>query len=208
MKLGNWGRISILAVSLVAVNGIRCGSDDTGEGGSGLCEGALPDEADVVYAGNASDEAIERLWDKRCHASSDAGLAPELASPVDGASVPAETPVELEWEGGVALAPVPRIHTAPGGGSRFQLSFGLPVAWAHLPPITGWVYLVELRGAGGSLWLFTTERSWTPDPVAWNRMVSMGRIEVRITSAYLNQNVVEEGPYASGQASVFTIEAP
>lgn len=197
-------KLSVLALAVLAVQLVRCG-DDTGGGESAShCEGALP--TSVVYAGAASDEAIERVWDRRCDAEAIDGAA-TLVSPAEGEAVPATRAPTLRWEQALAAAPV-RTQTRQGGtGPSFPtISFGVQPAWAHLPPVTGWVYLVELRPASGgeSAWLFTDQLSWTPDAVMWGRLLGAGTLTVRITSAYLNQNVVDEGPWL-GQERSFRI---
>ncbi|WP_373048676.1 hypothetical protein [Vulgatibacter sp.] len=194
-------RISLVACSLLAVQLVRCGGSDATENQGLRCEGALPA---VVYDGDASDEAIERVWDKRCTAEAVAGAA-TLSEPAAGAVVGSSVPATLRWEQAIAALPGGATRLQAPAGVMPQLAFGLPLAWAHLPPVTGWVYLVEMKLAdGSSLWLFTTERSWQPDPIAWRRLVGSGEVSVEITSTYLNQNVIEEGPWL-GERRTFSI---
>ena len=197
------GKLFVPALVVLAVQLVRCGAAD--EGSAGACEGGLP--ASVVYDGAASDEAIERVWDRLCDARTLADAA-SLTSPAEGAVVSSTSAPTLRWAQQLSLAParaLPRQRTS--GFSLPSISFGVQPAWAHLPPVTGWVYLLELRPASGdSLWVFTDQLQWTPDPVSWRRIASGGEITVRITSAYLNQNVVEEGPW-QGEARAFRIGA-
>lgn len=195
------GKFSVVALCLVAVQLVRCGGgSDDGQG-----KVVLPDR--IVYDGKASDEAIERVWDKRSEWQTIPG-APILVSPAAGELVPADTAPSLRWEQELALlppAPAAQPERRAAGLQLPHVSFGVQPAWAHLPPVFGWVYLVELRPASGeTLWLFTDQLRWRPDPVSWQHLVAGGEITVRITSAYLNANVVEEGPWL-GEERTFRI---
>ena len=198
------GKLSTLGICLVAAFFVRCGEDD-GET-AGLCGDArLPP---VIYDGVASDEAIERVWDKRCLAKEHAGAA-ALASPEEGSAVPAGKAPMMRWAQEIAAAPQPARpgERRDGGFVLPSLSFGIEEARAHLPPVTGWVYLIEMiPSSGETVWLFTSLESWRPDPVSWRRLSGAETITVRITSAYLNQNVVEDGPWLGPERS-FRLEA-
>jgi hypothetical protein len=195
------GKFSVLAFCVLAVQLVRCG----GEPDEGVGNVVLPER--IVYDGKASDEAIERVWDKRDEWQAVAG-APVLVSPSGGAVVPAGEAPTLRWEQELTLAPpAPREAPLHRGNRQFPqpISIGVQPAWAHLPPVFGWVYLVELRPASGeTLWLFSDQLRWSPDPVSWQHLVKGGEITVRITSAYLNANVVEEGPWL-GEERTFRI---
>ncbi|WP_169788720.1 hypothetical protein [Vulgatibacter incomptus] len=211
MKSGTrWGAA---AAAAIAATFIQCGSEK-GSPETGRCEGAVPDR--VVYPDErrASDEALERVWVDRCDASTDPAQAYVLISPADAATVPADQPVELRWGRALAsAAPAgigrPARLDAPAFGWP-SISFGIPKAAAHIPPITGWVYLVELRPAAGGdpLYVFTADESWLPDEAEWAELRAMGSIDVTIWTAYLDKNVIydaKDGPFVSPSPSRFTI---
>lgn len=167
----------------------------------------------VVYGGDASDEALERVWPKIATAESSATLSARISAPANGAALPAGSSPTFSWSL-VSGAYVPGIRQpspaseAPGS-KALAFSFGSAIAEAHLPPVTGEVYLLEfITGAGEAnpLRVFTTDTSWTADPDSWNRLKAAGgSITLKIYNAYLNQNIVEEGPYASPEPVAFTV---
>lgn len=198
-------RFFFVLAAVIAVQFVQCGGGNEGE--VSRCEGDFPADR-IVYADDvASDEAAPRVWDKLCEATPRAGAA-DLVSPASGAVVP-RSELELVWDQTLARAP------AAGGPARAVASAPaqLPLPWlgvqraaAHLPPVTGWVYLVELRPpAGASLWIFTVERSWRPDLVRQAEM-PLGTWTVRITSAWLDRNVVVEGPWQGAEHTFELVE--
>jgi len=113
-----------------AVQLFQCG----GDGGVELPE--------VIYQGGASDEALERLFDKLDEAVSDASPAARITAPTDAAELPADPPPTITWEIQNPMrseAPLrfrPRPNPSP---------FGFAAAQAHLPPVTGMTYLTIVR---------------------------------------------------------------
>lgn len=188
--------VTIVAASLAAAFFLQCdGGGDEPEGAR--CEGAIP--SGVVYPdeNRASDEALERVWEARCRASSAKGFV--LSSPEDGAVVPAGAPVEIRWE------------VSSSGSAFLGLRLGIARAHAHLPPITGDVYLVELAPVTGGepLYVFTADTSWTPGDAEWSRLAEMKEIRVTVWSAHLEKGVIFEasdGPFVSPRVGRFTIE--
>lgn len=178
------------------------GPSSPGAGGAGG-EVALPE---VIYDGRASDEALARVWDRLATAEPDAAKAPTMIVPANGATVPAAPPSDLAWELAIASA-LPAPAAAPPASRAFpRLALGPAVAHAHLPPVTGFVYLAEITPHGGSvIRLFTTNLRWTPDATTWAAIVAGGGASIRIWDTYLNENVVEEGPYVMPEAASFTV---
>lgn len=183
-----------------SVYALRCGGDDhTAEG--------LPQ---VIYEGDASDEALERFWAKVPSATPSTTSGAVLSSPSNGAVLPAATPPTLRW----MLATASRLadpQETTYGSRRIAPARWLEIApaHAHLPPVTGMVYLVELRTSAGEAApsrLFTTNTEWTLDATTWSALKAAKKpVEVTIWNGYLNQNVVEEGPFVSAKTT-FTIE--
>lgn len=169
----------------------------------------------VVYGGDASDEAFERVWPKIATAESSAMLSARISDPANGAALPAASSPTFSWSLASGALNAPREAPDPDGFEgtpvRLTLSFGSATAEAHLPPVTGEVYLLEfVTGAGDAnpLRVFTTDTSWTADPDSWNRLKAAGgSITIKLYNAYLNQNIIEEGPYASPEPVAFTVSA-
>lgn len=88
-----------------------------------------------------------------------------------------------------------------GGASRFSRDFRaflVPIAHAHLPPVTGSVYrlIFTIPGESAPLRVLTTDRSFTPGGASFaslNR--ATGPIALELVHAYLVDNRVMEGPY-------------
>ena len=86
--------------------------------------------------------------------------------------------------------------------------FGVSIARAHLPPVTGAVFRVVLNlGAGEPVRALTKATSWTPDEATWSRIVAAsGPIGVELVGTYLDSNRVTEGPFISSQPASLTFE--
>lgn len=217
MRWGTLGRGTGLLLAGIAVNLVRC---DTGEdpGTRSQCNEPFPLASSIFYdeASGASDEALERVWDKLCLADSSVGLAPAITSPMDGAVLPSDSPFEIIWESGIATIAPTGIGTPAGSPQRSRsLAFGLPEAHAHMPAVTGVVHLIELRpSSGDSLWAFVKRerddrKAWTPDTAFWQKITALpGPIELFITTAHVRENVVDEGPFTSARPVVVSFEAP
>lgn len=203
MRRPSLTRFSLLAVTFAAATFFQCDGSEKPDGDpdTSTCEGALP--GGVVYPDEkkASDEALVRVWEARCRAPSDPSRAFVLAAPENGAVVPADVPVEIRWE------------KAAAHGRLLPFHFGVGRALAHMPPITGDVWLVELSPADGgdALHVFTGDTAWTPDDAQWSRLVEMREVRVKIWNAHLEKGVIFEasdGPFVSPTIGSFTIEAP
>lgn len=184
-------RLAIFTLVILAVQLVRCG-DDLPDHGAELPE--------VIYDGGASDEALEVVWPKLASAP----VAAELQLTAPQGTIPAGPPPAFAWSAHASLVPEPRVP-----GSAWPLPFGPAVAQAHLPPVTGTVVLLEIQGAT-MVRVFTDRSSWTPAQADWDRITggAAREITVRLYSAYLNENVLEEGPFRSASDAKFQVEAP
>ncbi len=193
------------------------------------CGGEEPSTTElppVVYGGSASDEALERVWPKIATAEVSASSGAKMTSPAPGTAVPKDSPQAITWMIGVARREAPGVlpYASTAGHDRLvatgapalpnrdpmiNLYFGSALAEAHLPPVTGDVFLIELRTAANEenpLRVFTTDDSWFPDPMSWDRLKAAGGpITVKIYNAYVNKNVIEEGPYTRDDVTTFDI---
>jgi hypothetical protein len=182
-------RFLVVGAVIVSVQLARCG-DPTEE---------TPELPDVIYDGEASDEAWEVLWPRLADAEVKASL--QLVAP--SGTVEAAPPPTFTWGARASLSP-----RFPG--RAWPLPFlAPPAALAHLPPVSGTVVVLEIRGAE-LVRVFTTEGSWTPVAAEWQRITggAAREVSVRLYSAYLNANVVEEGPFVSPAPATFHVEAP
>lgn len=189
----------VLGATILAVAAyfVQCGGDETNN----------TDLPPVVYGGSASDEAFERVWPKIATAESSVSSSAKITGPANGTAVPAASAQKISWMIGLAR------REATGGGRAFAsesaLYFGSALAEAHLPPVTGDVFMLEFRTSANEaepLRVFTTDSEWFPDPVSWDRLKAAGApISLKIYNAYVNKNVVEEGPFTRDETVTFTI---
>lgn len=179
-------------------------------------DSSLPE---VVYGGIASDEAFERLWPKIPTAEVSASKGAMIIAPAAGATLSGALPSSFTWAAHASARPAARPQLAemkvrdPRQTLSFSLDgasidFGLGAAEAHLPPVSGNIFLLELSlpGSDAPIRILTTELSWTPDPTSWSRMRSAGGpISARLYNAYLRDNILEEGPYTRGDTVSFSV---
>lgn len=175
-----------------------------------------------AYGGDTSDEAWMAVVDAYDRAEIGTADAVTITSPAPATVVPATGPApSFAWTSPLAAAPIlPRaLALAPISGASEGSwwldaldalgGFFVGRAHAHLPPVTGDVYYVELRISGRecAVRAFTTEQSWTPDAQDWATLkANVGvPIELVITSAYLSENRVTEGPFRPATALTFEV---
>lgn len=175
----------------------RCGHDHESDG--------------VIYLGSASDEAYLVLTDAEPRVMVNDAMAPVLSSPTEGQALAAATVPTFTWTAGfVALEP----GRLPGRRERRALPaapapWGEAAAHAHLPPITGAIFLLSFKPAEGSaapVVVLTTESGFTPTAEVWTKIKALGSaITLEMTGAYLRSNVLEEGPFRATSPRHFTI---
>lgn len=158
-----------------------------------------------LYAGEATDEAWRSLVDAKGQPA-DSSQAVTLSAPTAGQSYStAEGPPTWRWTSPLAsLLPAPGpVPFGPRQERRSVLAWlgnlVLPRAEAHLPPVTGDIYWVQVTVPGRScpVELLTTNLEWTLDMATWDTL--RGAVDqdlsIQVTSAYLVQNKLREGPY-------------
>ena len=174
-----------------------------------------------LYAGKASDEAWRAMVDAKLRPA-DSSRAVTLLAPTEGELYPASaTPPRWEW-----TSPLRASLVRPGQGAlaatppRSSRSFSswlgellLPSAHAHLPPYTGDLYWVEVSVPGGTCpvaQVLTTELSWQLDANTWAELGKHAgeALSVQVTSAYLQDNRVTEGPYRLATPRTFRRGTP
>jgi hypothetical protein len=161
-----------------------------------------------LYAGKATDEAWRAMVDARTKAA-DASRAVTLLSPTEGEVYTANAaPPRWEWTSPLRAslqrsAPGALALAAPRSSRSFTAWLGellVPTAHAHLPPYTGDLYWVEVSTPGGKCpvaQVLTSELSWQLDATSWAELGKNAdkQLTVQVTSAYLQENRVTEGPY-------------
>ncbi|ADO68565.1 hypothetical protein [Stigmatella aurantiaca] len=171
-----------------------CGEDETNECGEPL------------YGGSATDEAWMTMVDA-AKKQKNSSQAVTLDTPSEGQSFAADAaPPRFSWTPPISS----RTSAAP---SRYALAHPrrspgplawlgellLPTAEAHLPPYTGYIYLVQVTVPGRQcpLEVLTSELSWQVDAESWKTMgTAAGKdLSMQVMSAYLLENRLTEGPY-------------
>ncbi|HEX8823980.1 MAG TPA: hypothetical protein VF794_28940 [Archangium sp.] len=172
------------------------------------CDSNSSECGEPVYVGRATDEAWRALVDAK-QRPADSSLAVTLVSPSEGQLYATEAaPPRWEWtsplrasldrprSGALALAPPPR------SSRSFTAWLGellLPTAHAHGTPFTGDIYWVEVSTPGSKCpvaQVLTPDLSWQLDANTWAELGKNGNaFSLQVTSAYLQENRVTEGPY-------------
>jgi len=181
------------AVALLALAG-ACGEEGTGT-----------ECGEPLYGGDATDEAWRTLVDAKDQPV-DSSQAVTLSAPTAGqAYSTADAPPTWRWTSPLAslLPATGPMPLSPRGGRRSVLAWlgnwVLPTAEAHLPPFTGDIYWVQVTVPGRQcpVELLTSNLEWTLDTATWDTL--RGAVDqdlsIQVTSAYLVQNKLREGPY-------------
>lgn len=187
---------SVCASALLLLTS-ACGKDDP----------ETPKCGEPLYGGSATDEAWMTMVDAQ-KKPMDSSRAVTVMSPTAGETIAASaSPPLISWtsplraslerptSGRLARA-VPRPTRGPLAWLGELL---VPTAEAHLPPYTGDIYLVQLTVPGREcpLEVLTSELSWQMDAASWDTVAGANgqELSLQITSAYLQENRLKEGPY-------------
>jgi hypothetical protein len=188
-----------------------CGKDPEG-----------PDCGEPLYGGSATDEAWRTMVDAKKKAA-DSSRAVTVMWPAEGEVHPQNVPPPtLSWTSPLRASlerDTPgRLVQAFPRPSRGPLSWLaellVPTAEAHLAPFTGDIYWVQVTVPGREcpVEVLTSELSWKIDDASWALMSEPGSqgLSLQITSAYLQDNRLKEGPYQLAQPRTFqrTADAP
>lgn len=170
-------------------------------------EEEAPQCGEPLYGGSATDEAWMTMVDAQKREMNDS-QAVTLVSPGEGQvfAANATAPV-FSWTS--PLAALPARDTSSQLARAYPRSSRGPLAWlgellvptaeAHLPPFTGDIYLVQVNVPGRTcpLQVLTSDLSWQVDEASWAAMGEAAgqELSVQVTSAYLLENRLKEGPY-------------
>ncbi len=179
--------------------------------------------AEPAYGGAATDEAWKTMVD--AYDAAEVGSPEAVTVQAPGSAIDAAaTTLTLTWTSPIAAGPVrPRaLALAAPASTDVESSwfddaldavggFFVGSAHAHLPPITGDIYFVELTVAGTTCPIargLTTDEQWTLSAADWSTLKShIGLpISVTVTSAYLTENRVTEGPYRPAAPTVIELQ--
>jgi hypothetical protein len=176
------------------------------------CDNDDPKSAcgEPLYGGDATDEAWRSLVDAK-ERPVDSSQAVTLEAPAQGQTYSStDAPPTWRWTSPLAsrlpgLEPTgaPSTPSRPRDENRSLLArlghLLLPSAEAHLPPFTGDIYWVQVTVPGRAcpVELLTSRLEWPLDAATWDTL--RGAVDqdlsVQVTSAYLAQNRLREGPY-------------
>lgn len=160
-----------------------------------------------LYGGSATDEAWMTMVDAETKPM-DSSRAVTVTAPAEGETIAASAPPpQLSWTSPLRASlerdTPSRLARASRRSSRSPLAWLgellVPTAEAHLPPFTGDIYLVQLSVPGREcpIEVLTSELSWQMDASSWNEVAGANgqNLSLQITSAYLQENRLKEGPY-------------
>ncbi|WP_224362747.1 hypothetical protein [Hyalangium versicolor] len=162
---------------------------------------------DPLYGGSATDEAWMTMVDAQ-KKPQDSSRAVTVTSPSAGATLASNaSPPLISWTSPLRAS---LDRDTPGRLARaFPRQKRGPLAWlgellvptaeAHLPPYTGDIYLVQVTVPGREcpLEVLTSDLSWQMDAASWTAVAGANGqdLSLQITSAYLQENRLKEGPY-------------
>lgn len=183
---------------LLALSCAACGDDDP--------EGC----GEPVYGGAASDESWRTMIDGDDRVQVGAADAPVLTAPAEDAEVSASSgALTISWDSPIALG-VPRRASPPAPDWLDDLR-GLVegTAWAHLPPVTGDIYWIRITVPGRECTVegLTTEETWEVDDDAFAALAEASgqTVTIDVTSAYLTENRITEGPFRPASPRTISI---
>ncbi|WP_437606012.1 hypothetical protein WMF20_33855 [Sorangium sp. So ce834] len=205
---------ALAALASAAMYVGACGHEDTP---------ALPELADVIFEGGATDEALDALL--AVDPKDEPSQGTVFDAPEDGTSVPGDAAPELTFHvAGAARWTAPGAAPAlgfagarpgaPAAGASPWAELGAllgPVraAQAHGMPINGRAYFLVFSTSGreGLLRVFTTKLSYTPDAAAWDKLrAAGGPITVSVLNAvFENNRIVQGGGPFAGEPVTFSV---
>jgi hypothetical protein len=172
-----------------------------------------------LYVGKASDEAWRALVDVK-QRPANSSMAVTLVSPTEGELYATDAaPPRWEWTSPLSAsldrARPGALAASPRSSRSFTAWLGellLPTAHAHLPPFTGDIYWVEVSTPGSKCpvaQVLTPDLSWQLDANTWAELGKSGpSFSIQVTSAYLQENRVTEGPYTLATPRTFRRGTP
>jgi hypothetical protein len=170
--------IASLSLALVAFATVGCPAEG----------GTVIDEDNVILINMASDEVLLSIVDAVDSGDLviDDALAPAMVTPEPGQALPAATPAQFAWSLPSAARKTPRHGTTSGD-------------------------FVWIRMEGGGLAapidaIAVDVTNWTPTADEWARITAAtGEVTITLTSAFVDNGVLMEGPFRRTSPSTFSI---
>jgi hypothetical protein len=172
------------------------------------CDSGETECGEPLYGGRATDEAWRAMVDAQ-KKPMDASRAVTLVSPEPGQTYAADAaPPRWSW-----TSPLRASLVRPASGGMLAQAHRrarpsvlawvgellVPTAEAHLPPFTGDLYWVQVTVPGRQcpVEVLTSELEWQLDAESWKALGEAAgqELSIQVTSAYLKDNQVTEGPY-------------
>lgn len=219
-------RNTLLAATSLAAIGVvasACAGKKSSEEGDPRC-----DEAVVPYEGYATDESCKAMLDAEDAGQVQVGTAdaPTVATiGSNGAISSTASTLTISWSSPIDLDGntflfTPRPHrlarVAHRDLGREILSLLAPesVAWAHLPPVTGALHMVRIKGIAGQSdpkLLFTTRLSIALSSSSLAPILATTTpMQVEVTDAYLTENRIDtpatDGPFRAATDTSFHVQ--
>lgn len=157
-----------------------------------------PDTEGVIYAGAATDEALQALL--LATPKSDPSQSVVVDAPASGAIMPKDLPPTITW------------HVGGGMGATLRAIgewLGPRAAWAHGAPVNGRAYFLVFATKTNpkAARIFTTNLDYTFDAATWAKLaLEQGPVTLTITNAIFEDNrVAQDGGPFPGEAVTFSI---
>ena len=211
----------LLVGTAIAVLAVACGKSKGGEQGDPRCDDAI-----VPFQGYSTDEACKTMLD-----AEDAGQvvvgglnAPAITSPTNGTAIAASaTSLDIRWSSpldldGDAFLILPPAAAAPRPfWARLLRDLAwMPIAEAHLPPMTGALHMIKIFGLPGNTTpyylAFTTRLHFLLTNTEMTHVVAVTgtSMRIQITDAYLTENRIAQpstdGPFRDANDVYFHVQ--
>jgi hypothetical protein len=194
----NLRRLVSLSAALAAATALLLGIPSCSDSTAPPPAQTTPDTEGVIYAGAATDEALEALL--LAAPQNNAAQSVAVDAPLEGAVMPKDVPPTITW------------HVGGGMGATLREIgewLGPRKAFAHGAPVNGRAYFLVFASKANpkAVRVFTTNLEYTFDAATWAKLaLESGPITLTITNAIFEENrVAQDGGPFPGQASTFSI---
>lgn len=186
---------------------------------AGCSGGDEPGDAcgEPTYAEGSTDEAWFSILDAKDRVQKDDTHGAEVTSPTENEALTADAAApKITWTSTLSASiDSPRLPAGPVPASRTSfaervLDWVYPAAWAHEPPVTGPMHLLEITipNRDCPVRVLTAQTEWQVDSNTWTLMQSHkgDTMKIEVTSVYLSENRITEGPYRRSAPRTFTVK--
>lgn len=189
--------ISVAAVSLLATASLSIAACTTVTTTS-----TLPEKCgEPLYDGGATDEAWLILeMNRAAWSEADSRLSWNLSLAEDSTPISSQIPTQIAWISSLPRPVLTGSVTRSVAGSWFDRvsNWLIPVAHAHLPPVTSDIYYARIVASDGVCLgaVLTTHTTWdVPDDIkaniqTWLTENLTGYVEIRLAGAVLEKNII------------------